>query len=129
MGDSPVTGRSPLPRRAGVPLLGRELPLNLDLSRREMLKLTGYTSMAAFLAACGTGGTTTTTTTSTGGTVSVGSNQSDPGPRAGFDKVGDLNCARLETVVNNKSVAQEHVAVTEPYLQRAVQALQPYAKG
>jgi len=87
MGDSPVTGRSPLPRRAGVPLLGRELPLNLDLSRREMLKLTGYTSMAAFLAACGTGGTTTTTTTSTGGTVSIGSNQSDPGPRAGFDKL------------------------------------------
>jgi len=32
MGDSPVTGRSPSPRRAGIPLLGRELPLNLDLS-------------------------------------------------------------------------------------------------
>jgi hypothetical protein len=31
---------------------------------------------------------------------------------AGFDKVGDLRCARLETIVNNKSVAQEHVAVT-----------------
>src|SRR5229473_3481057 len=55
MGDSPVTGRSSSPRRAGVPLPGRELPLNLDLSRREMLKLTGYTSMAAFLAAFGHG--------------------------------------------------------------------------
>jgi len=51
MGESAVTGQSPSPRRAGVPLLGRELPLNLDLSRRELLKLTGYTSMAAFLAA------------------------------------------------------------------------------
>ena len=76
MGDSPVTGRSPSPRRAGVPLLGRELPLNLDLSRREMLKLTGYTSMAAFLAACGTGGS-----------LSIGNNQSDPGPKKGMEQV------------------------------------------
>ena len=87
MGESAVTGRSPSPRRAGVPLLGRELPLNLDLSRRELLKLTGYTSMAAFLAACGTGGTTTTTATTTGGSLSIGNNQSDPGPKKGMEQV------------------------------------------
>src|ERR1700730_4739592 len=86
MGDSPVTDRSPSPRRAGVPLLGRELPLNLDLSRREMLKLTGYTSMAAFLAACGNG-TTTTGTNTTGGSPSIGNNQSDPGPKKGMEQV------------------------------------------
>lgn len=86
MGDYPVTGRSPSPRRAGIPLLGRELPLNLDLSRREMLKLTGYTSMAAFLAACGTSSSTTSTTT-TGGTVSIGSNHSDPAEAKGFAQV------------------------------------------
>src|ERR1700736_3513284 len=87
MGDSPVTGRSSSPSRAGVPLLGRELPLNLDLSRRDMLKLTGYTSMAAFLAACGNSTPTTTTTTSTGGSLTIGSNQSDPGPKKGFEQI------------------------------------------
>src|ERR1700676_2908069 len=87
MGDSPVTGRSSSPRRAGVPLLGRELPLNLDLSRRDMLKLTGYTSMAALLAACGSGTSTTTRTTTTGGTLAVGSYSSDPGPKKGMESI------------------------------------------
>ena len=87
MGDSPVTGRPPSQSRAGVPLLGRELPLNLDLSRRDMLKLTGYTSMAAFLAACGNSTATTTTTTTTGGSLTIGSNQSDPGPKKGFEQI------------------------------------------
>jgi multiple sugar transport system substrate-binding protein len=87
MGDSPVTGRSPSPSRASIPILGRELPLDLNLSRREMLRLTGYTSMAAFLAACSSGTTPSTTAATTGGTLSIGSNQSDPGPRKGFDQV------------------------------------------
>ena len=87
MGESAVTGQSPSPRRAGVPLLGRELPLNLDLSRRELLKLTGYTSMAAFLAACGNGTGPSTSTTTTGGSLSIGNNQSDPGPKAGMEQV------------------------------------------
>jgi len=47
-----------------------------------MLKLTGYTSMAAFLAACGNG-TGTTGTTTTGGSLSIGNNTSDPGPKEG----------------------------------------------
>jgi multiple sugar transport system substrate-binding protein len=68
-------------------MLGRELPLDLNLSRREMLRLTGYTSMAAFLAACSSGATPSTTAATTGGTLSIGSNQSDPGPRKGFDQV------------------------------------------
>jgi multiple sugar transport system substrate-binding protein len=87
MGDSPVTGRSPSASRASIPMLGRELPLDLNLSRREMLRLTGYTSMAAFLAACSSGATPATTAATTGGTLSIGSNQSDPGPRKGFDQV------------------------------------------
>jgi multiple sugar transport system substrate-binding protein len=87
MGDSPVTGRSPSPSRASIPMLGRELPLDLSLSRREMLRLTGYTSMAAFLAACSSGAAPAATAATTGGTLSIGSNQSDPGPRKGFDQV------------------------------------------
>ena len=88
MGDSPKSGSSPGPRRPGIPLLGRELPLDLDLSRRELLKLTGYTSVAAFLAACssGSGGSSTSTST-TGGTLSIGNNQSDPGPKKGMEQV------------------------------------------
>src|SRR6266700_3443907 len=56
MGDSPVPRRPASASKAGIPLLGTELPVDLDLSRRDILKIGGYTSLAAFLAACSTGG-------------------------------------------------------------------------
>src|SRR6202043_1988115 len=85
MGDS--VRRSPSSSKVALPYLGSDLPMNLDLSRRDVLKLAGYTSVAAFLAACGT--TTTTTGGSTGGTVHFGSNQSDAGPKKGYQAVVD----------------------------------------
>src|SRR5260370_18571151 len=59
---------------------------NLDLSRRDVLKIAGYGSLAAFIAACG-GGTspgTTTGVTATGGTLSIGSYSSHAAPKAGL---------------------------------------------
>jgi multiple sugar transport system substrate-binding protein len=87
MGDSRIVRRSPSSGKVALPFTGSDLPMNLDLSRRDVLKLAGYTSMAAFLAACGT--TTTTTSGSTGGTVKLGSNQSDAGPKKGIQAVAD----------------------------------------
>jgi multiple sugar transport system substrate-binding protein len=64
--------------------------LNLDLSRRDMLKIAGYGSLAAFLAACGsTSSTGTGGITATGGALSVGSNGSDPGNKAGVQAIVD----------------------------------------
>src|SRR5258708_26496488 len=74
-------------RRLELPFLETDLPLNLDLSRRDILKIAGYGSLAAFIAACG-GTTNTTTGSTTGGTVSIGSYQSDPGAKAGLADVG-----------------------------------------
>ena len=83
-----VEERSPSPGEAIPVGGGREIPLNLDLSRRDVLKAGGYLSMAAFLAACSAGGGSNNNSASTtGGTISVGSNQSDPGPRKGMDLV------------------------------------------
>jgi len=65
---------------------GREIPLNLDLTRRDVLKTGGYLSAAAFLAACSSGGGSTNTS-STGGQISIGSNASDPGPRKGMEAI------------------------------------------
>ncbi|HKW58821.1 MAG TPA: ABC transporter substrate-binding protein, partial [Candidatus Dormibacteraeota bacterium] len=73
-----------------VPGTGVELPLDLDLSRRDILKIAGYGSLAAFIAACG--GTSTGTggaVTAKGGTVSIGSYQSDPGPKKGLQAIAD----------------------------------------
>ena len=65
--------------------------LGLDLSRRELLKIAGYGSLAAFIAACG--GTSTSTgggsITATGGKLTLGSNQSDPGVKAGVQAIAD----------------------------------------
>jgi multiple sugar transport system substrate-binding protein len=88
MGDSRVPRRLPSPGRPGIPLLGTELPLDLDLSRRDILKIGGYASVAAFLAACSNGGGgAPAAVTSTGGTLTIGSNYSDPGPRKALDDV------------------------------------------
>ncbi|TMC68380.1 MAG: carbohydrate ABC transporter substrate-binding protein [Chloroflexi bacterium] len=90
MGDSRIDRRSPSTSKVGLPYLGADLPLNLDLSRRDVLKLAGYTSAAAFLAACGT---TSSSGGSTGGSVSVGSNASDAGPKKGLQAVADAFAA------------------------------------
>ncbi|HEX2679868.1 MAG TPA: extracellular solute-binding protein [Candidatus Dormibacteraeota bacterium] len=93
MGDSreAMRRRQQLPSdRVVVPNTGIELPLNLDLSRRDILKIAGYGSLAAFIAACG--GTTTTTTTSVtakGGSMSLGSYLSDAVPKKGLRDVVD----------------------------------------
>src|SRR5258706_6212050 len=88
MGESGVPRRLPSPGRPRIPLLGTGLSLDRDLSRRDILKIGGYASLGAFLAACsnGTGGSNAAVTT-TGGTLSVGSNYSDPGPRKALDDV------------------------------------------
>jgi multiple sugar transport system substrate-binding protein len=62
---------------------------NLDLSRRDVLKIAGYGSLAAFIAACGGNPSTTTSTTATGGTLSIGSNHSDAGEKKGFQAIVD----------------------------------------
>jgi multiple sugar transport system substrate-binding protein len=85
MGKEPEFDRS----APGVPVLGTELPWDAGLSRRDLLKIAGYGSVAAFLAACG-GGSTSTGTTTTGGTVTVGSNQSDAVPKKAME---DINAA------------------------------------
>jgi multiple sugar transport system substrate-binding protein len=70
--------------RIEVPYTGIKLPFDLDLSRRDILRIAGYGSLAAFIAACGGGPTTTSTT---GGKLTVGSNESDPGPRRGVEAI------------------------------------------
>lgn len=64
----------------------------LDLTRRDVLKIGGYASVAAFLAACAQNGSSGSPSTSSGpGTVTVGSNQSDTaatgGPLKGMSDV------------------------------------------
>jgi multiple sugar transport system substrate-binding protein len=66
------------------------LNLNLDLSRRDVLKIAGYGSLAAFIAACGGNNNTTTTgITATGGKMSLGSYNTDPGSKAGTQAIVD----------------------------------------
>ena len=86
MGDSRDANR--VRNSLGLPFLNSELPLDLDLSRRDILKIAGYGSLAAFIAACGGGGTTTGTT-ATGGTMSLGSYLSDAVPKKGLQNVVD----------------------------------------
>jgi multiple sugar transport system substrate-binding protein len=103
MGKEPETSREQYDRLGLIP--GTNLALASDLSRRDILKYAGYTSLAAFLAACSTGGGTTSGSST--GTVTVGSNASDTsatgGPKAGmadvvaaFEKTG--NKVKLNTV-------------------------------
>ncbi len=79
---------------------GAPFPFDLDVSRRDVLKIGGYASLAAFLAACSTGGGGGGQSGS--GTVSVGSNQSDTsatgGPRKGMADV----TAAFEKATGNK---------------------------
>ena len=83
MGAREASGKSPT-GRISVPRTSIELPLDLELSRRDILKIAGYGSLAAFIAACG-GGTTTGTgggsVTATGGKLALGSYQSDAVPK------------------------------------------------
>src|SRR5207245_8165867 len=86
MGDSrgpKIAGSS---ERILIPGTGIELPVDFDLSRRDMLKIAGYGSLAAFIAACG--GTTPTTpsgsVTANGGSMSIGSYLSDAVPKKGL---------------------------------------------
>ena len=66
--------------------------LGLDLSRRDVLKLAATGSLAAFLAACGSSTSTGgggSSITATGGKLTLGSNQSDPGVKAGVQAIAD----------------------------------------
>src|SRR5437868_5406289 len=78
--------------RINVPNTGIELPLDLDLSRRDILKIAGYGSLAAFLAACGgsaPGNNTNTAVTAKGGKMSLGSYQSDSVPKKALQDLVD----------------------------------------
>ena len=86
MGDSRDANR--VRNSLGLSFLGGELPLDLDLSRRDVLKIAGYGSLAAFIAACG-GGSTTTGTSGTGGKMTLGSYASDAAPKKGMQDVVD----------------------------------------
>jgi multiple sugar transport system substrate-binding protein len=86
MGDSREAKR--VRNRLALPYTGAELPMNLDLSRRDVLKIAGYGSLAAFIAACGGGGTSNNTgITATGGSMSLGSYNTDPNSKKGTDAI------------------------------------------
>jgi len=88
MGDSREAKR--VANRLALLNTGVELPLDLDLSRRDMLKIAGFGSLAAFIAACG--GTSASSgggITATGGKMSLGSYASDPGSKAGVQAIAD----------------------------------------
>jgi multiple sugar transport system substrate-binding protein len=86
MGESRIV--RPSSGKLGLPFTDLQLPLGLELSRRDVLKIAGYGSLAAFIAACG-GSNTTTTTSTTGGTLSIGSNHSDAAEKKGFQAIVD----------------------------------------
>ena len=91
-----------------VPKTGIELPLYLDLSRRDILKIGAYGSLAAFIAACG--GSTSTGTgggsvTATGGKLTLGSYQSDSVPKKALaDVVNAFSSANGGTQVTINTV-------------------------
>src|SRR2546428_960171 len=85
MGDSRDAKRV----RNRLALRDAALNLDLDLSRRDVLKIAGYGSLAAFIAACGGGTTTNTSITATGGKMSLGSYNTDPGSKAGTQAIVD----------------------------------------
>src|SRR5260370_11421852 len=78
MGDSRDAKRV----RNRLALRDAALNLALGLSRRDVLRIAGYGSLAAFIAACGGGTTTTTSITATGGKMSLGRYNTDPGSNA-----------------------------------------------
>src|SRR6266581_2813595 len=84
------------------------LNLNLDLSRRDVLKIAGYGSLAAFIAACGggsPGSSGSANVTAKGGSVSIGSNASDPGVKKGLaDIVSAFTSANGGTKVRVNTV-------------------------
>jgi multiple sugar transport system substrate-binding protein len=75
--------------RIEVPYTGIKLPFDLDLSRRDVLRIAGYGSLAAFIAACGGGTNAPAGTTAKGGTMSLGSYLSDAVPKKGLQEVID----------------------------------------
>ena len=89
-----------------VPYTDLKLALDLDLTRRDILKIAGYGSLAAFIAACG--GTTTsnnTSVTAKGGTMSLGSYQSDSVPKKALaDLVANFSSANGGTKVSVNTV-------------------------
>src|SRR5260370_25736923 len=85
MGDSRDAKRV----RNRLALRDAALNLDLDLSRRDVLKIAGYGSLAAFIAACGGGTTTNTSITATGGKMSLGSYNTHPGSKAGTQAIVD----------------------------------------
>src|SRR5713101_412341 len=89
MGDSRDAKRV----RNRLALRDAALNLDLDLSRRDVLKIAGYGSLAAFIAACGGGTTTNTSITATGGKMSLGSYNTDPGSKAGTQAIVDAFAA------------------------------------
>ncbi len=80
-------------RRLDLPYLGTELPFDLSMSRREILKIGGAMSLAAFIAACGG------STGSTSGTVTLGSNHSDAAEKRGMDAI----IAAFQSATGNKA--------------------------
>ena len=73
-----------------LPELERQWTLNPELTRRDILKIAGYGSLAAFLAACGTSSSSgTASITATGGKLTLGSNASDPNSKAGVAAIVD----------------------------------------
>jgi multiple sugar transport system substrate-binding protein len=90
--NSRQSGRSPSDGSEAIPLLDTRIPLYADLTRRDLLKYAGYGSVAAFLAACGTGSQSggqsgQSVATAKGGQLTIGSNQSDPAPKAGMETI------------------------------------------
>jgi multiple sugar transport system substrate-binding protein len=77
--------------KIAVPHTGFELPLDLDLTRRDILKIAGYGSLAAFIAACGGSAPSSSSTsiTATGGKLSLGSYQSDSVPKKALQDIVD----------------------------------------
>src|SRR6266487_2646698 len=92
-------------RSLTLPYVEQELALDLGLTRRDVLKIAGYGSLAAFLAACGSTSTGTSGITATGGTMSLGSYASDPGSKAGVQAIVDaFKAANGGTKVNINTV-------------------------
>ncbi|TMF36538.1 MAG: carbohydrate ABC transporter substrate-binding protein [Chloroflexi bacterium] len=88
-------------RRVDLPFLDTTLPFDLAVSRRDMLKIGGAMSLAAFIAACGG------SATPAGGTVTMGSNHSDAAEKRGMDAIAAAfksstgNTLKLNTVDHN----------------------------
>jgi multiple sugar transport system substrate-binding protein len=93
-------------RSLTLPYVEQELALDLGLTRRDVLKIAGYGSLAAFLAACGSSSSAGTSgITATGGTMSLGSYNSDPNSKLGTQAIVDaFKTANGGTKVNINTV-------------------------